>query len=221
MVYAYGVIPLFELIFKPKSYEEKRVVSSDLKNLFFDSLLYLNFPIVSILLFYGFNVLSFETTFFYEEVGIVLSLAILLATNGINVAHELGHRKSGFAKNISKSLLLYSLYMHFFIEHNKGHHKNVGTPLDPASAKFNQSLYSFWVQSVIGQYINAWKIQLKELNTNSNSVSLCTSKGVPTILLSNNLIPPGNSPLIKVITSVFKFIEVTDPDSKKISGALA
>ena len=169
LVYAYGVIPLFELIFKPKSYEEKRVVSSDLKNLFFDSLLYLNFPIVSILLFYGFNVLSFENTFFYEEVGIVLSLAILLATNGINVAHELGHRKSGFAKNISKSLLLYSLYMHFFIEHNKGHHKNVGTPLDPASAKFNQSLYSFWVQSVIGQYINAWKIQLKELNTNSNS----------------------------------------------------
>ena len=58
--------------------------------------------------------------------------------------------------------------MHFFIEHNKGHHKNVGTPLT-ASAKFNQSLYSFWVQSVIGQYINAWKIQLKELNTNSNS----------------------------------------------------
>ena len=169
LVYAYGVIPLFELIFKPKSYEEKRVVSSDLKNIFFDSLLYLNFPIVTSLLFYGFNVLSLETTFFYEEVGIVLSLAILLATNGINVAHELGHRKSGFAKNISKSLLLYSLYMHFFIEHNKGHHKNVGTPLDPASAKFNQSLYSFWVQSVIGQYINAWKIQLKELNTNSNS----------------------------------------------------
>ena len=88
LVYAYGVIPLFELIFKPKSYEEKRVVSSDLKNIFFDSLLYLNFPIVTSLLFYGFNVLSFENTFFYEEMGIVLSLAILLATNGINVAHE-------------------------------------------------------------------------------------------------------------------------------------
>ena len=154
---------MFELIFKTKSYEEKRVVSSNLKNVFFDSLLYLNFPLVTILLIYGFNVLSFETTFFYEKAGIVLSLAILLATNGINVAHELGHRKSGFAKNISKSLLLYSLYMHFFIEHNKGHHKNVGTPLDPASAKYNQSLYSFWIQSVIGQYINAWKIQLKEL----------------------------------------------------------
>ena len=120
LVYAYGVIPMFELIFKTKSYEEKRVVSSNLKNVFFDSLLYLNFPLVTILLIYGFNVLSFETTFFYEKAGIVLSLAILLATNGINVAHELGHRKSGFAKNISKSLLLYSLYMHFFIEHNKG-----------------------------------------------------------------------------------------------------
>ncbi len=67
LVYAYGVIPLFELIFKPKSYEEKRVVSSDLKNIFFDSLLYLNFPIVTSLLFYGFNVLSLKIHFFMKK----------------------------------------------------------------------------------------------------------------------------------------------------------
>ena len=34
LVYAYGVIPLFELIFKPKSYEEKELFPQILKNLF-------------------------------------------------------------------------------------------------------------------------------------------------------------------------------------------
>ena len=57
-----------------------------------------------------------------------------------------------------------SLYMHFFIEHNLGHHKNVGTNLDPASAKLNQNLYNFWFTSTIGQYKNAGGIQLKKLS---------------------------------------------------------
>jgi alkane 1-monooxygenase len=90
--------------------------------------------------------------YLYEQIGIIFSLAILLATNGINVAHELGHRKSLIEKVFSKTLLMFSLYMHFFIEHNLGHHKNVGTSLDPASAKLNQNLYHFWFTSTIGQY---------------------------------------------------------------------
>ena len=39
----------------------------------------------------------------------------------------------------------------------------VGTDEDPATAKYKQSLYSFWITSVIGQYIGAWKLQLKLL----------------------------------------------------------
>ena len=42
----------------------------------------------------------------YEYVGMILSLGILLATNAINVAHELGHRKSQFEKTLSKILLI-------------------------------------------------------------------------------------------------------------------
>ena len=73
----------------------------------------------------------------------ILSLGILLATNAINVAHELGHRKSQFEKTLSKILLMPCLYMHFYIEHNFGHHINVATPKDPATSKFNQSVYNF------------------------------------------------------------------------------
>ena len=54
--------------------------------------------------------------------------------------------------------------MHFYIEHNFGHHLNVATPEDGASARYNQTLYSFWFSSVTRQYKSAWKIQIEMLN---------------------------------------------------------
>jgi alkane 1-monooxygenase len=82
---------------------------------------------------------------------------------GINVAHELGHRVNKMEQTFAKLLLLTSLYMHFFIEHNKGHHKHVATASDPSTAKYNQSLYAFWPQTLIGTYKSAWKIANEEL----------------------------------------------------------
>ncbi|MDG2396635.1 MAG: alkane 1-monooxygenase [Flavobacteriaceae bacterium] len=167
LIYAYGFIPFIEFFMSGNSnHESEKRNSSNFKNLFFDLLLYLNLPIVVFLLFYGFLVLNHSDLFIYEQIGIIFSLAILLATNGINVAHELGHRSNLFEQTISKILLMFSLYMHFYIEHNKGHHKNVGTELDPATAKFNQNLYSFWISSTIGQYKNAWIYQLDFLKNN-------------------------------------------------------
>ena len=94
---------------------------------------------------------------------------VLLYLHGINVGHELGHRKSLLSRTCSKLLYLPCQYMHFFIEHNYGHHINVATPEDPASAKFKQNLYSFWISSVIKTYISAWKIQLKLLRVSKLS----------------------------------------------------
>tara|TARA_B100002019_G_scaffold74573_1_gene64447 strand:- start:9 stop:617 length:609 start_codon:yes stop_codon:yes gene_type:complete len=59
--------------------------------------------------------------------------------------------------------------MHFYIEHNFGHHINVATPKDPATSKFNQSVYNFWFTSVFWQYINAWKTQILILKRNNKS----------------------------------------------------
>ena len=63
----------------------------------------------------------------FEMIGLALSGGILLATNGINVAHELGH-KSLVERLMSKLLYMPCLCMHFFIEHNYGHHLRVATP---------------------------------------------------------------------------------------------
>jgi len=165
-IYAFIFIPSLELIFKDVDSKEeytKSEVQNKLSNTFFDILLYLNIPFVFGLLILGlFNLNQLELDLF-ETVGMVLSLGILLATNAINVGHELGHRKSFIERCLSKLLYLPCLYMHFYIEHNFGHHNNVATPKDPATAKFNQTVYSFWFTSVIGQYISAWRLQLQLL----------------------------------------------------------
>jgi alkane 1-monooxygenase len=59
--------------------------------------------------------------------------------------------------------------MHFFIEHNKGHHKNVATREDPSSARYGEPVYSFWVRSIYYSYISAWKIANKEATKSNRS----------------------------------------------------
>ena len=170
LVYAFILIPILELILNETDRKYSENEKEDrLKNFLFDGMLYLNLPIVFILLSYGLNKLivnSYET---YEIIGLIFSLGILLATNAINVAHELGHRKNILDRNLSKLLFLPCLYMHFYLEHNLGHHKNVGTQEDPATARYNQNLFHFWIESVIKQYFNAWSIQLRLLSMEKRS----------------------------------------------------
>jgi alkane 1-monooxygenase len=99
----------------------------------------------------------------WELSGKVLVMGLLCGTFGINVAHELGHRTNRSEQFLAKILLLSSLYMHFFIEHNKGHHKRVSTPEDPASARYGESVYAFYFRSVIFSYLSAWHIANSEM----------------------------------------------------------
>ena len=98
-----------------------------------------------------------------EWLGSTLSLGVACGTYGINVAHELGHRPNEISRFSSKALLLTSLYMHFFIEHNRGHHAKVATPEDPASARLGENVYAFWVRSVYGSFMSAWHLEKKRL----------------------------------------------------------
>lgn len=160
----FAILPLMEQIIKP---DNRNFTSEEYAKrssiVFFDILLVLNIPIVWFcMIFYGIQYSQF-TFSPVETVGLILSLGMVLGSNGINVAHELGHRNNPFAKFAAFLLLLPSNYAHFTLEHNYGHHKNVGTPKDPASAKKNENLFSFWLKTIRGSFINSWKIQSKLL----------------------------------------------------------
>lgn len=169
-VYAFLLLPILEMIFPvDESNLDDDDASNKLKNKLFDWLLYLNLPIVFGLLFFTFNLITSQILETYEVVGFVFSMGIVLAINGINVAHELGHRQNTIERFLGKALLMPSLYMHFYIEHNYGHHLHAATPEDPATAKYNQSVYSFWFTSTIRQYFKSWRIQKTLLKNNNNS----------------------------------------------------
>jgi alkane 1-monooxygenase len=93
----------------------------------------------------------------------IFDMGLLCGVFGINVAHELGHRVNRREQFLAKMLLLTSLYMHFFIEHNKGHHKKVSTPEDPASARYGEDLYRFFLRTLPGSWRSAWAIQRRDL----------------------------------------------------------
>jgi len=159
-VYLFVCIPILELLLKEENsnYSESETASKAI-NPVFDWLLYLNLPIVYGLLIWAMFEVSSGTLGAYEFFGLTLSVGMVLGANGINVAHELGHRQASKERFIGKVLLLPSLYMHFYIEHNFGHHLHAATKEDPATARFKQTVYSFWITSTARQYFSAWCIQ--------------------------------------------------------------
>ncbi len=120
---------------------------------------------------WGFYVIShgnIHTT--AEWIGFVFSFSLVTGGIGITVAHELGHKKSSVERFYAKVLLMTVCYMHFYIEHNRGHHVLVATPEDPATARKNETFYSFWLRSVFDGYSHAWKLENDSMRRKGNSV---------------------------------------------------
>jgi len=169
-IFAFILLPILELIMPIDNKNLDAIESENkLKNKLFDWLLYLNLPLTYGILCFALFTITNHSLQPYETVGLVLSTGIVLGVNGINVGHELGHRQQTPERFLGKLLLLPSLYMHFYIEHNFGHHLHAATKEDPATARYNQSVYSFWITSVARQYMKAWKIQLNLLKMNKKA----------------------------------------------------
>ena len=164
VAYAFGVIPLLDQALpRPRTNDDGEEGGRRLPDAAFDALLYANVPILYALVAYALHTATTASLAPHELVGIALSVGIIAGSLGINVAHELGHRPRRFEQVLAQALLLPSLYLHFFIEHNRGHHRRVGTPEDPATSRFGESLYRFWVRSLLGGYRGAWALEAERL----------------------------------------------------------
>lgn len=179
ILYVFGIVPLVELFVGTSednlSKAEEEMVRADK---IYDYLLYLIVPIqygILLCFLYFITQPGLQT---YEIMGMIVSMGIACGALGINVAHELGHRRKKSEQTMSKILLLSSLNMHFFIEHNRGHHKNVSTHEDPASARYGEMVYTFWFRSMIGEFVGAWRL----------ANDLMRKKGLPVFSLHNEMI---------------------------------
>lgn len=150
-IVSFIILPFLEILI-PQAKENFNSSQEELalNSKFYDIIVYSMLPTQFFLLFFFcFKISRFEYSS-SELFGLIFSMGISCGVIGINVAHELGHRKYKIEQFMAKLLLLTSLYTHFFVEHNKGHHRNVATNKDPASAKKNQNVFLFWFQSIFG-----------------------------------------------------------------------
>jgi alkane 1-monooxygenase len=98
----------------------------------------------------------------FDSIGLALTVAMVSGV-AINTAHELGHKRDQMERWLSKVALAQSVYGHFYIEHNRGHHVRVATPEDPASARLGESFWEFLPRTVIGSVRSAWRLERARL----------------------------------------------------------
>ena len=163
-VIAFIIIPLLDLIIgteqqNPTEEENKKLE----EHLLFRWVLYLAVPMQVGIVVWGAYVVAQVPLSMLELVGFVFSIGIMGAAIAINVGHELCHRSLWYEKNMAKLMLLTVSYMHFYIEHRKGHHARVATWDDPASGRLGESVYAFWLRSVIYSFRSAWEIETLRL----------------------------------------------------------
>lgn len=157
------LIPLLELVLPTSSdnlSEEQRL--KYLNDPWFDMLLYVMVPIQIGLLIVFFSQIQNEIDTL-TLIGRIVAMGIMNGVIAINVGHELGHRSKRFEVILGEILLSSSLESHFLPYHNRGHHADVATPNDPATARRNEPIYFFWIRSHFGSYFKAWEIEIQRM----------------------------------------------------------
>jgi alkane 1-monooxygenase len=102
-----------------------------------------------------------------QALGLTLSVGLVTGSQGITIAHELGHRRTLLERWLARVLLVTVSYGHFTVEHNRGHHVRVATPEDPASARYGEGFWRFLARTVVFSYVHAWQLDRRYVLTAS------------------------------------------------------
>ncbi|GGG95569.1 alkane 1-monooxygenase [Polaribacter pacificus] len=156
----FGLLPILEYAFPPNAKNfDKETASKEKENKIYTYILYLTIPIQLFFLAWFFTVIQETQLTTSTYIGRVFGMGLMCGVLGINVGHELGHRNNRFDEFLGELLLLTSLNTHFLPYHNAGHHNNVATPKDAATARLNEPLYLFWIRSHTTSYLQAWQLE--------------------------------------------------------------
>jgi alkane 1-monooxygenase len=163
LAFVYGVIPLLDYLFpKDRSNPPEQIVPQLEADGYYRVLNHLTVPLHFVVLVCG---AWFVAT---QDLGwsglIALSLMVgAIGGFGINTAHELGHKKNELDRLLARVVLAVPIYGHFTMEHNVGHHAEVATPEDSASARFGESIYRFVLREAPGGLRRGWRLESARL----------------------------------------------------------
>ena len=110
-----------------------------------------------------------------EMTGLAVGLGVLSGAIGIVYAHELMHQSSRIERRLGDILMAMALYGHFRSEHLLVHHRYVGTPRDPVTARYNEGFLRFFPRVLRQCLSSAWGAEAGRL----------AKKGLPVTHRSN------------------------------------
>ena len=94
-----------------------------------------------------------------ETIGLFFGMGVISGTIGINYSHELMHQKNRQERFMGDLLLAMVLYSHFRSEHLLVHHRYVGTPRDPVTARYNEGFLRFFPRVLKNCLISAFRAE--------------------------------------------------------------
>ena len=94
-----------------------------------------------------------------ETYFITVGMGVLSGSVGIVYAHELMHQRNKLERWLGDLLMGMALYGHFRSEHLLVHHRYVGTPRDPVTARYNESFWRFYPRVVKGCLLSSFKAE--------------------------------------------------------------
>lgn len=125
---------------------------------------------------------------------------------GLNLSHELGHKKDWLGRKIGLFNSALGGYGHFSIEHNRGHHRHVATSEDPASSKMGETIYRFVFREMPGAFFRAWDLETERLERQGQSPWSLNNEiiqaGLITLTLYSGLVVAFGTPMVPVLAVV-------------------
>ncbi len=94
-----------------------------------------------------------------EQVVLFFGLGVISGAVGITYAHELMHQKNPGERWLGDLLMAMVLYSHFRSEHLQVHHRYVGTPRDPVTARYNEGFHRYFARVLRDCPRSAWRAE--------------------------------------------------------------
>ena len=163
LVFYYFFVPLLDfLIGEDTSNPPEASIAALEADAYYRWITYATIPILWIAVIFNCIFLCTCTLTAIEWIATVITTGSVLGF-GLNVSHELGHKLQTLPRKVALFNTALGAYGHFSIEHNRGHHRHVSTPEDPASSKMGENIYQFACREMPGAALRAWRLEADRL----------------------------------------------------------
>jgi alkane 1-monooxygenase len=163
LVFFYALIPLLDFwVGEDTSNPPESEVPSLERDGYYLAITYATIPILWVAVIFNCIFLCTHALSIWEWLATVISTGSVLGF-GLNVSHELGHKLGTLPRKVALFNTALGAYGHFSIEHNRGHHRHVSTPEDPASSKMGENIYRFACREIPGAARRAWHLEADRL----------------------------------------------------------